>query len=318
MNNKLNILVIGAGSIGKRHHGNLLELGAKSHLMSWRDGGHERASDLISSGQFDAAVIATATDIRLELIALCAANDLPIYIEKPLAFDPVTLRQIYEVAAPIKSRSMVGFMMRYHPAFQMLASADLSGIYGFNFEIGHDVTQWRENWTFSESYASNPLGGGVLLDLCHEIDMAHCLFPGALDVDVASLGHTDFPNVDFASRVTMTGKDAPSGTVTMDYLAPVSTRKIALRGIDALYDFDLGAQSYQVRTANGVDQLDRPLERNEMFIGIMRDFLALVQGEQTSSTPHMPRMDRVFDSCDLIARAWQARKFHSSITGIVT
>lgn len=318
MNEHVNILVIGAGSIGKRHHNNILELGGKSQIMSWRDGGLDRATELIKSGTFNGAVIATATDIRLELVQLCATYDLPMYIEKPVAFDPDELAKIYAIPKALQERSIIGFMMRYHPALQALAQQDLSQTYGFNLEIGHDVNQWRENWVFSESYAARPNGGGVLLDLCHEIDMAHCLFPQALNVDVASVGHDDYPNVDFASRITLHGENCPSGTVTMDYLSPVSTRKIALRGMDALHDFNLGAQDYRISRAGGIETLDLPLERNEMFHGIMRDFLALVQGKAPSDNPLLPRMDKVYDSCDLIARAWQARKFHNKITGFVS
>jgi len=234
--------------------------------MSWRDGGFSRAEELIKSGQFDGAIIATATDIRLDLVQLCAAHDLPMYIEKPVAFDPEELAKIYAIPQALQERSIIGFMMRYHPALQALAAQDLSQVYGFNLEIGHDVNQWRENWVFSESYASRPEGGGVLLDLCHEIDMAHCLFPDATHVDVTSLGHEDYPNVDFASRITMSGKNTPSGTVSMDYLAPVSTRRIALRGLDALYDFDLGAQDYRISRAEGVERLKSDLAQADHHV----------------------------------------------------
>lgn len=306
----MRVLVLGAGSIGRRHHQNLLTLGARAELLPWRtfDAG---PADAALAG-LDALVIATATPIREEIIALCADRGIPFFVEKPLAYRSETLAAILRLAAPVATRSVAGFMMRYHPAFRHLADSDLSDTFRFGFEIGHDVTQWRQNWQFSQSYAAGAEGGGVLLDLCHELDMATCLFPGLTLDGVTSLGHTAYPGVDMASQVALTAAGRATGTVAMDYLAPVSTRRIALRGLDRLHDFDLIAGSYRVSGA-GARTLDLPFERNEMFLALMRDFLALVAGRPPSDNAHLPRLDRVGESCALIARAWESRRFVGAI-----
>jgi len=54
-------------------------------------------------------------------------------------------------------------------------------------------------------------------------------------------------------------------------------------------------------------------ERNEMFLDAMRDFLALVRGGAGSGNPLMPRLDRMRPVADLIAAAWEARRFHGSV-----
>ena len=166
---QMRILVIGAGSIGRRHAENLAAIGADADLIGWRGYSAHILADRLAQGDVQGVVIATATRIRLELIAVCAAAGVPFYVEKPLAFTSAELALIAAAAAPVAQRSVIGFMMRYHPAFRYLAAADLSDTFRFGFEIGHDVTQWRQNWTFSQSYASQPTGGGVLLDLCHEL-----------------------------------------------------------------------------------------------------------------------------------------------------
>jgi predicted dehydrogenase len=198
-------------------------------------------------------------------------------------------------------------MMRYHPAVRHLADSDLSDIFRFGFEIGHDVTQWRADWRFSESYAAQEQGGGVLLDLCHEIDMAACVFPGLTLGGVDSLGHASFPGVDVATQIGL-GQPGRTGTVAMDYLLPVSTRRIALRGTRRLYDFDLIAGQYAI-TGDRAAAPTFPFERNQMFLDLMRDFLALARGSAPSANPLLPRLDRVRESCDLIAGAWTARRF---------
>lgn len=308
---RMQVLVIGAGSIGRRHAENLAVLGVAADLISWRGYSAEMLATRLAMGDVQGVVIATATQIRLALIAACAAADVPFYVEKPLAFQTDDLALITAAAAPVAQRSVIGFMMRYHPAFRYLAGADLSDTYRFGFEIGHDVTEWRQNWRFSDSYAARPTGGGVLLDLCHELDMAACLFPGLALTGVDSLGHAAYPGVDLASQIRLTAGPA-TGDVAMDYLAPVSTRRITLRGTERLHDFDLIAGRYAI-TGQGARELLFPFARNDMFLAAMTDFLALAQGNAPASVDLVPRFDLALPSCALIAKAWEARRFTGTI-----
>lgn len=308
---QMRVLVIGSGSIGRRHAENLGVLGVSAELIGWRGYSTDMLATRLAVGDVQGVVIATATQVRLELIAACAQADVPFYVEKPLAFETVELMQIAVAAAPVAQRSVIGFMMRYHPAFRYLAAADLSDTFRFGFEIGHDVTQWRQNWRFSESYAAKPTGGGVLLDLCHELDMAACLFPGLELAGVDSLGHAGYPGVDMATQIRLTTGSA-TGDVAMDYLAPVSTRRVSLRGLDRLHDFDLIAGRYAI-TGKGARVLEFPFQRNDMFLSAMGDFLALVQGKTPSAVEHLPRLDLALPSCFLIAKAWETRRFTGTI-----
>ncbi len=303
----MKVLVIGTGSIGRRHAANFAALGARVEAVSMREAGLSGALARIGKGA-DAAVIATETQLRLPLIEAAAARGIALYIEKPLAFDPDTVSAIYAAAGPILERSMVGFMMRYHPAFRHLAQCDFSDAYRYAFEIGHDVTKWRENWNFADSYAAKPEGGGVLLDLCHEIDMAHCLFPGLLG-EVESLGHTRYPGVDMASQIARSGP--VQGTVSMDYLAPLPIRRVEIAGTEGRRCLDFNSGRYDdCGTLRDLSQ-----DRNEMFLDAGRDFLALAAGKPPSEVENLPRLDLARASCEEIAKAHMARRFTGHMDG---
>jgi predicted dehydrogenase len=306
----MRILVIGSGSIGRRHHDNLQALGAKSRLLSWRGEGLRGVQAAMT--ETDAVVVATATNIRLPVIEVAAARGLPVYIEKPLAFRPQEVEAIVAVTAPVADRSMLGYMMRYHPAVRALAEADRTDVFQFALTIGHDVTHWRANWRFSESYAARGDGGGVLLDLCHELDLATCLFAGLSVTRVESLGHPSFPGVDFASRISLAAEGL-AGDVSMDYLTPALHRRTVLRGSERMHDFDFASQVYRVTDPSGPRLLDLPLERNAMFLAAMRDFLALASGAATSGNPLMPRLDLCLPSARLVSEAWSQRCFVGQI-----
>ncbi len=306
----MRVLVIGSGSIGRRHSDNLATLGADVTTLSWRAAG--LAGALAAMDATEAVVVATATDVRLPLIEAAAARGLPIYVEKPLAFAPGEVEAIAAAAAPVAGRSLLGYMMRYHPALRALAAMDLSDVFQFALTIGHDVTQWRADWRFSDSYAARAAGGGVLLDLCHELDMALCLFPGLEVTRVECLGHPAFPGVDFASRISLR-RGGLVGDVAMDYLTPGLHRRAHLRGTERMADFDFAAQTYRVTEEAGPQMLDLPLERNAMFLDAAQDFLALAFGGPVSGNPLMPRLDLCLGSARLVARAWAAREFVGEI-----
>lgn len=298
------IAVIGAGSIGRRHAENLQALDRDVDLIPWRD--FDRAT-FEKRNDVKGMVIATATHVRLELVQVCATLDIPFYVEKPLHWTPEGVAEIYDIAGDLARRSMLGFMARYHPVVRALSAQDLSDVYGFTFEIGHDVRQWRQNWSFPASYAAKPDGGGVLLDLCHELDMAHALFPD-LKIDVvASVGHADFAGVDFSSRIAVSGAGR-SGTVAMDYLSPVSIRRSELNGTKGARSLDLLAATLKVDDGE-IKTEAFPYDRNDMFRAITHDWLTLIDDPDATLPPLAPRLSDMRSSCDLIADAWAKRAF---------
>ena len=116
------------------------------------------------------------------------------------------------------------------------------------------------------------------------------------------------------TRIALAGA-GQLGSVAMDYLSPVSFRRIALRGTGIVADFDLIAGRYTLQTGHGAQDLSFPFARNEMFLAAMRDFLHLVAGRPVSDVEHLPRLDLAAGSCRTIARAWDARQFSGQITG---
>lgn len=319
-NVKPRILVIGTGSIGTRHGNNLALLGAEPICLSIRQLSEQGVIEAIGkTPDVQGAVIATATQLRQPLIEALSARAFPVYVEKPVAFEPKALDAFY-AAASQPDRSMVGFMMRYHPILpHLLERSQEDMVYRFDFEIGQDVTQWRQNWSFASSYSAKPAGGGVLLDLCHELDLAQVLFPNIGLQGVNCLGHSGFPGVDMATQIVLSGP-LQSGLVSMDYLSPVSLRKIRMRGQMAVTECDLLTGTLICQRPNQaphVTQVD--FERNEMFLDAMRDFLALVSGSPPPShTPRIPRLDLCRGHCELIARAWEMRRFDGMISKELT
>jgi predicted dehydrogenase len=302
--------VIGAGSIGRRHFENLKTLKRDVRLLPWRNFCITDLEGVLrAKSDKSAVVIATSTGIRIELITLCADLGVPMYIEKPLGYQPDELKKIYGIPGDLQRRSVVGFMMRYHPVVEFLAKQKPDQLFRSTFTIGHDVNQWRQNWRFSNSYASDPNGGGVLLDLCHEIDIAGLLAPDLELRDVSCLAHPEFQGVDIASSVAAHSSEIGLCTINMDYLAPKLVRRGCLEGLSEKMEYCLEDNTVRITTRKDTRTERFDIDRNQLFVRLMRDFVTLAEGNGKPSNPLCPRMDLVRNSCFVIAQAWANRQF---------
>jgi hypothetical protein len=131
---------------------------------------------------------------------------------------------------------------------------------------------------------------------------------------VRALGHAAFPGVDFATRIDL-GGSGRMGAVAMDYLSPVSFRRIVLRGTRLVADLDLIAGRVAIDTGQGARVTDLSFDRNRMFLDAMADFLALAAGRPVSDVEHLPRLDRAGPVGETIALARERRQFIGQVTG---
>ena len=306
----LKVAVFGAGSIGNRHANNVIQLGHHCELFGFRETAEPER--VLANGAFDAVIVATSSQVRRELLLPCFQSLIPVYIEKPIAYDTETLELISSLPDNYLKTCFAGFMMRFHPLTEFLWGLDYNDVYSFTFEIGYDVTKWRQNWLFSQSYSSKKDGGGVLLDLCHELDMANLLFAPLKIKDVLSLDHKHYDGVDFSSVVTLCDGNNLFGTVSMDYVSPINRRKLIVRCKDFIDEVDFNEGTYKRMRSDDTLFKTFRYERNEMFIQSINAFFDGVRGN-SHQNPLVPTLQSALPSCQLISDAWSRRAFVGSL-----
>ena len=166
----------------------------------------------------------------------CAKAGAALYIEKPVVIEQMTLTKSL-IFQKLHWNDPSIFMMRYNPIVQRLLSTPISNIFRATFEIGHDIKQWRQNWTFPDSYAANPDGGGVLLDLCHEIDLAFAVWNGPFVLS-NPIEHPDFAG-GYCYDFDFTSPEGCNIRVAMDYLAPSLIRNGQIVGLGQEINYDM-------------------------------------------------------------------------------
>lgn len=188
----MKVIVAGAGSIGRRHIANLRTLGVKDIVVLEPDAGRRafavqklRCRAVASlkealSPRPAAAVICTPPSSHASLAVKLLAARVPCFIEKPLAHRPADAAAILRAARRSRTVAAVGYQLRQAPALQWILRVIKKGTLGrllyVRAEAGQYLPDWRPWQDYRKSYtARRSLGGGVLRDHSHEIDLVRWL-----------------------------------------------------------------------------------------------------------------------------------------------
>jgi predicted dehydrogenase len=237
-------LVIGCGSIGRRHALNAARFGS----VFLADVDSTRAAAVASeigasvcetvergfAGKPDAVVIAVPHRHHLPLATAALKSGGDILIEKPLAASLAGVGNFLQAADAAKRRVRVVCNMRFHPAIAALRAAlPMVGRPRFaQAHYGNYLPDMRLGADYRTLYcASAEAGGGVILDAIHEIDYLVWLFGGVerVTAEAGKLSDLDIDVEDYASLV-LTHAGGVRSEIHLDYLQRSKRRGCVIAG----------------------------------------------------------------------------------------
>jgi len=141
-----------------------------------------------------------------------------------------------------KNKYFVGYNLRFNPIINFLKKKIKSKkIWSVNIFCGSYLPDWRKNIEYNKSSsAKKTFGGGVLLDLSHELDYVQWLF-GKIKVQHCKskkLSNLNIETDDFLNLVGKT-KTVPSIQITLNYFTRKRTRQIFIDGKNISMQADL-------------------------------------------------------------------------------
>lgn len=183
----MNILVVGCGSIGKRHIRNLQTLQAGEivafDLRADRRAEVEAAYQIKTYVDYADALaqhpnivlICTPTSLHMPYAQQASAIGAHVFIEKPLSHTLEGVDAFLQTVATQKTVTLVGCNYRFHPGLQMVKNLLNEGQIGTplsaHVEFGQYLPDWHPYEDYRQGYSANQkLGGGIILDRIHELD----------------------------------------------------------------------------------------------------------------------------------------------------
>ena len=296
----MRFLIVGLGSIGRRHLRNLLALGERDIVLyrTYRAtlpdeelAGFPVETDLEAAlaRRPQAVIVANPTALHLEVAVPAAEAGCHLLLEKPIAH---TLDRLGELRAALRrggGQVLVGFQFRFHPGLGRIAHLLAEGAIGRPLSARAHWGEYLPDWHPWEDYrqgysARGELGGGVILTLCHPLDYLRWLLGEvrALWAFAGQLSDLDL-TVEDTAEIGLAFENEALGSVHLDYNQRPPSHHLEIIGTQGTLRWDgLGGEVRLYQVARGAWQsfpAPEGFDRNTMFLAEMRHFLAVVRGE---------------------------------------
>lgn len=295
-------LLIGLGSIGRRHLKNLATLGitdvtvltngrcqlSNEGLPSFRSVSSMEAALAVHP---DVAIICNPTSLHLETALTVAKRGCHIFLEKPISHSLEGVNELREIVEELGLTVQVGFQYRYHGVFQKMKKRIEEGRIGKVVSTHAHWAEYLPAWhpweDYRESYsAREDLGGGVVLTLCHPFDYLRFLVGEVEEIQAigGQLSELEIETEDTA-LVSLRFANRAVGSVYLDYVSRPSAHRLTIIGTEGRIEWDETCNDAKIYHDGGrrfeLLQPGRFVERNEMFLDEMADFLACIEQRKT-------------------------------------
>ena len=229
------LAIVGLGSIGRRHLRLISEIRPDIKIIVVRSG-HGSAcdeekmavkvtdsiGDAIKEG-IQAAIISSPATLHLKQSLELAKNGIHLLIEKPISHTSDRVKELLKIVNENRITTMVGYVLRYDLGamkFKNWLDNKVKGkILHARIECGSYLPDWRPDQDYRKTVSALPeLGGGVLLELSHELDYLHWFFGNPVDVQaqIRNSGTLDI-NVEDQVDLLVTSKQGYPITVQIDF-----------------------------------------------------------------------------------------------------
>lgn len=233
-------------------------------------------------GGYDGVVVASPTSRHAEHTLQASAQIGRVFVEKPLA---ATSTEADLVAAEVGDRVMVGYNLRLHAPLERVMELSHGGsvghILGVRLWFGSYLPDWRPSTDYRASYSAQAaLGGGVLLDAIHELDMLIWLLDDRLEVAGSVVARTGPLEIDVEDTVKAVLRHADGAVVdvSLDYLSRRYRRGIEVIGDVATVRLDWARNVLEIEDGRSVVSEDASAEVSRSYKREARAFLDWIAG----------------------------------------
>jgi predicted dehydrogenase len=294
----MRFLVIGGGSIGKRHARNLISLSQKVTIC---DPAEQRRKEALALGAafqpdyrealkqgFDAALVCTPTSAHVAPAIAALKAGCHTFMEKPISHTLEGTSEIVRLARHKKLITLVGCNLRFYPSLakakQLLDSGAIGKPLSARVEFGYYLPYWHPKEDYRTGYSANKkLGGGVILDAIHELDYVRWFLGEAKAVScfAGKLSNLKMDTEDTA-EILLKFQSGAVAEVHLDYLQRKYSRNCQIVGEKGTLSWDFTEKTVAVadekgRKATVIGAGDGP---NGMYLREMEHFINCIKGRE--------------------------------------
>ena len=291
------ILIVGFGSIGKRHLENILmNFNAKIIVCTKRKDlvKFQKKGVVIVNSLDDAflykpniAFITNETSFHVKTAIILAKNGISLFLEKPLSNSMVGVKKLRSIISKNKLITQIGCNFRFHPCLikikKLLDKGELGRIISVQVESSSHLPDWHPYEDYRHGYAArDDLGGGISLTCIHELDFLYWFF-GDIDKVFSITGkYSDLEiSSDDLSAMIMIFKNNIIGELHLDYFQRPDFKSCKIKGTRATLYWD--SSSNEVKIFNQKKKQWKIImkllnfDKNLMYVNELKHFLKCIK-----------------------------------------
>jgi predicted dehydrogenase len=180
----LSLAVVGAGLVGKRHVAAIAETAdavlacivdpsedARVYAEETGAPWYPNLAAMIGEEGPDGVILATPNQLHVEHGLECVAAGIPMLVEKPIADDVASARQLVEAAERADVAILVGHHRRHNPLIQAARQSLASGAIGTVVAVHGMFWVYKPDDYFDVEWRRRPGAGPAFINLIHDIDL---------------------------------------------------------------------------------------------------------------------------------------------------
>ena len=296
---KKNILIVGSGSIGKRHAKNFSYLGCEISIFDLREdrlkevgrGVNVKASyndlnDAIKNDKYDGAIICSPTLYHPEQASLFIGMGIPVLMEKPLAINLSDGLKLKSSIDKFNGKLLLGYTWRWWEPLRivkkMLKENTVGNLRYVQFNMSAHLADWHPWERYQDFFmSSKKLGGGALLDESHWLDIMIWLFgmPTSINGTVGKISNLEIETDDNVDLICV--YERMNVGIHLDLYGRPHEKSIRFIGEDGsiLWSADPNRISLCKQSSPTWEEQNFEYQRNDMFVGAANDFIQVMNGQ---------------------------------------
>ena len=314
------ILIIGFGSIGKRHLKIIKKIRPKIKVnlllrpISLKQIKDQKLlnktftniKDALDEGA-DAAIIASPANLHIEHSIEVLKAKIPVLIEKPISNNLGNCSELKKLMQSNNCLVTVGYVLRHSKILnkfkEIINESHIGKSLYAEIKCGSYLPDWRKDKDYRESVsAKSSLGGGVLLELSHEINYANWLFGPFKNIKSISINseHLEI-NVEDIAKIIAINNNNFLVNIHLDFCSDSNERYCKVYGNLGFINLDFNNHLITIKKNDSKETLKIEVDENynDMYVNQINDFLNCIEN---NSNP-IVTIDDALDTLKLISES---------------
>ena len=297
----MKILIVGFGSIGKRHMRNILSkkkinviICSKRKDLKFQEKNIKivKTVDQGIAEKPDMAFVTNETSYHINVATKLANAGIDLFIEKPLSSSENGIKQLKKIIKQKGIITLIGCDHRFHPCIkkikEIIDKKQLGRIMSVQVESSSLLSDWHPYEDYRKGYsAKEELGGGIAMTMTHELDFLRWFFGEIKEIFSITKKISELEiTADDISTMTMVFENNIIGELHLDYFARPQFKSCKIKSTKGTLYWNSDENSVKIfyNKQNKWKTIfqEKKFERNQMFVKELEYFLKCVKNREYS------------------------------------